>query len=119
MDEQYTPSDGELQELIVGLLLDAGDYVRHSQPYPGETLTWDQREVRAWRAARLLSERHAHDARVRRAAAREALDGLIADAEADMRIGAVGHDDERIERGRAVVEAAVIFRDDEYPEETP
>lgn len=72
--DEYEPSDGEVQELIVGLLLDAGDYVRHGQPDPGETLTWNQREVRAWRAARLLSERHAHDARV----AREALDGLSA-----------------------------------------
>ena len=81
-DEQCVPSDEEVQELIVGLLLDAGDYVRHGQPDPGETLTWNQREVRAWRAARLLSERHAHDARVRRDGAREALDGY-ADAEED------------------------------------
>ena len=71
---EYTPSAEEVQELIVGLLLDAGDYVRHGQPGPGEVLTWDQREVRAWRAARLLSERHAHDACVRRDAWQEGYD---------------------------------------------
>ena len=57
--------------------------------------------------------------RVRRDAARSALDGLIADAEADIRIGAIGGDEDRIMRARAVIAAAVDYRDDEYPEEQP
>lgn len=77
------------------------------------------------RHQRAQAEREAEDAwtaflaRVRRDAAREALDGLIADAEADIHIGAIGGDEDRIMRARAVIAAAVDYRDDEYPEEQP
>ena len=109
--DEYVPSDEEVQELIVGLLLDAGDYVRHGQPDPGETLTWNQREVRAWRAARLLSERHAHDARVRRDAALTLAEHFSAEAIDQAR---QGNPD-----GADFYRAVATEIENQIPEETP
>lgn len=58
-------------------------------------------------------------ARVRRDAAREALDGLTADVEIDVRLGIEGGDNIRVQDAEAAIDAATIYRDTEYPEETP
>ncbi len=58
-------------------------------------------------------------ARVRRDAAREALDGLIEDTEIDVRLGVEGGDNMRVQNAEAVIDAATIYRDTEYPEESP
>ena len=58
-------------------------------------------------------------ARARRDAARDALDGLIEDAEIDVRLGVEGGDNLRVQNAEAAIDAATIYRDTEYPEEAP
>ena len=50
---------------------------------------------------------------------KEALDGLAEDAEIDVRLGVEGGDNLRAQNAEAVIDAATIYRDTEYPEETP
>ena len=57
-------------------------------------------------------------ARVRRDAAREALDGLYEDASQEYRIGLQGDDQERMDAAEAVLRATYAWMDN-YPEETP
>ena len=57
-------------------------------------------------------------ARVRRDAAREALDGLYEDASQEYRIGLQGDDQERMDAAEAVLRATYEWMDN-YPEETP
>ena len=57
-------------------------------------------------------------ARVRRDAAREALDGLYEDASQDYRIGLQGDDQGRMNAAEAVLRATYAWMD-HYPEETP
>mgnify|MGYP007092277076 CR=1 FL=1 len=57
-------------------------------------------------------------ARVRRDAAREALDGLYEDASQDYRIGLQGDDQERMNAAEAVLRATYAWMD-HYPKETP
>ena len=57
-------------------------------------------------------------ARVRRDAAREALDGLYEDASKEYRIGLQGDDQERMDAAEAVLRATYAWMDN-YPEETP
>lgn len=57
-------------------------------------------------------------ARVRRDAARSALDGLYEDASQDYRIGLQGDDQERMDAAEAVLRATYAWMD-HYPEETP
>lgn len=56
---------------------------------------------------------------VKRDAAREALDGLIEDTAIDVRLGTEGNDPQRVQDAEAVMDAAQIYRDTEYPEKTP
>lgn len=72
--------------------------------------TDDMEAMRTW---------NAYIARVRRDAAREALDELIEDTEIDVRLGVEGGDNMRVQKAEAVIDAATIYRDTEYPEETP
>ena len=55
-------------------------------------------------------------ARVRRDAAREALDGLYLDAQQDYTLGAQGGNQERMDAAVAVMDAALAWKD-LYPEE--
>ena len=57
-------------------------------------------------------------ARVRRDAAREALDGLYEDASQEYRIGLQGDDQERMDAAEAVLRATYAWMDN-YPEESP
>ena len=57
-------------------------------------------------------------ARVRRDAAREALDGLYEDASQEYRIGLQGDDQGRMNAAEAVLRATYAWMD-HYPEETP
>ena len=57
-------------------------------------------------------------ARVRRDAAREALDGLYEDASQEYHIGLQGDDQERMDAAEAVLRATYAWMDN-YPEETP
>ena len=57
-------------------------------------------------------------ARVRRDAAREALDGLYEDASQEYRIGLQGDDQERMDAAEAVLRATYEWMDN-YPEENP
>ena len=97
-DDQYVPTDGPVRyQYVVNRMRE------------GATRTHAEREYTRWLAA--------HDARVRRDAAREALDGLIAwhrenaqDAETPA----------PVRRGIAVMaDEAQRYRDTHYPEETP
>ena len=87
------------------------DAIRDAVTFPrdrlGEPLDISPERFAAWLA------------RVRRDAAREALDGLAEDAEIDVRLGAEGGDNLRAQNAEAVIDAATIYRDTEYPEETP
>ena len=56
-------------------------------------------------------------ARVRRDAAREALDGLYEDASQEYRIGLQGDDQERMDAAEAVLRATYAWMDN-YPEES-
>lgn len=97
MADEFTPTTGEVRALYaVGVMKVSGPQFMEAAPAEFERMI----------------------ARVRRDAARRALDGLIADAEADIRIGAIGGDEDRIMRARAVIAATVDYRDDEYPEVT-
>ena len=57
--------------------------------------------------------------KVKRDAARAALDGLIADTAIDVRLGTEGNDPQRVQDAEAVIDAAQVYRDIEYPEEAP
>ena len=70
-------------------------------------------------AARIAEEVAAHDARVRRDAAREALDGLAADALRTASNEDVQRDDTWADDARLVARSATEYRDTHYPEETP
>ena len=92
-DEQYVPTDGPVRyQYVVNRMRE------------GATRTHAEREYTRWLAA--------HDARVRRDAAREALDGLIAD-KAHMTALL------RAENGGNVEDVLAHYRDAHYPEETP
>ena len=69
-------------------------------------------------ARRIVEYVAARDARVRRDAAREALDGLYEDASQEYRIGLQGDDQERMDAAEAVLRATYEWMDN-YPEETP
>ena len=85
-DEQYVPTDGPVRyQYVVNRMRE------------GATRTHAEREYTRWLAA--------HDARVRRDAAREALDGLARDLAATS--------------GDAEAEEVRDYRDAHYPEETP
>ena len=58
----------------------------------------------------------AHDAKVKRDAAREALDGLYEDASQDYRIGVQGSDQGRMDAAEAVLRAVYAWMD-HYPED--
>ena len=79
----------------------------------------------AYWLARMLDHHAAVDAafdrflaRVRRDAAREALDGLYEDASQEYHIGLQGDDQERMDAAEAVLRATYAWMDN-YPEETP
>ena len=92
-DEQYVPSDEDMRwHYAVKRMLD------------GATRTHAEQEYTRWLAA--------HDARVRRDAAREAIDGLIAD-KAHMTALL------RAENGGEAEDVLAHFRDTLHPEETP
>ena len=85
-DEQYVPTDGPVRyQYVVNRMRE------------GATRTHAEREYTRWLAA--------HDARVRRDAAREALDGLAIDL--------------AVTSGYTEAEEVRDYRDAHYPEETP
>ena len=89
-DEQYVPDEMDARECFLDGA--AGAYVRED---------WE-----------------AFLARVRRDAAREALDGLYEDASQEYHIGLQGDDQERMDAAEAVLRATYAWMDN-YPEETP
>ena len=85
-DDQYVPTDGPVRyQYVVNRMRE------------GATRTHAEREYTRWLAA--------HDARVRRDAAREALDGLAIDL--------------AVTSGYTEAEEVRDYRDAHYPEETP
>lgn len=96
-NEQYVPSEAEMISGMVQI--------------PGEPAGL-YRHVNADEMERALL-------RVRRDAAREALDGLVEDVWIDVRLGVEGGDNLRVQNAEAVIDAARIYRDTEYPKETP
>ena len=92
-DEQYVPSDEDMRRHYAVKRMD-----------DGATRTHAEQEYTRWLAA--------HDARVRRDAAREAIDGLIAD-KAHMTALL------RAENGGEAEDVLAHFRDTLHPEETP
>ena len=93
MAEQYTPGDGPVRyQYVVNRMRE------------GATRTHAEQEYTRWLAA--------HDARVRRDAARGAIDGLIAD-KAHMTV--LLH----AETGGDVEGVLTNYRDTHHPEETP
>ena len=85
-DEQYVPTDGPVRyQYVVNRMRE------------GATRTHAEQEYTRWLAA--------HDARVRRDAAREALDGLAIDL--------------AVTSGYTEAEEVRDYRDAHYPEETP
>ena len=86
------------------------DVIRDAVTFPrdrlGEPLDISPERFEAWLA------------RVRRDAAREALDGLYEDASQEYRIGLQGDDQERMDAAEAVLRATYAWMDN-YPEETP
>lgn len=89
-------------------------------PTDYEWRTWGEdspglRAITLQNAARLLPIIR----KAERDAAREAFDGLIADTAIDVRLGTEGNDPQRVQDAEAVMDAAQIYRDTEYPEETP
>ena len=94
-DDQYVPTDGPVRyQYVVNRMRE------------GATRTHAEREYTRWLAV--------HDARVRRDAAREALDGL---ARAMMDTPGIGPGT-KTHRARMRVDV-VTYRDIHYPEETP
>ena len=92
-DEQYVPTDGPVRyQYVVNRMRE------------GATRTHAEREYTRWLAA--------HDARVRRDAAREALDGLIADK---AHMAALLY----AENGGNVEDVLTHYRNSIHPEETP
>ena len=92
-DDQYVPTDGPVRyQYVVNRMRE------------GATRTHAEREYTRWLAA--------HDARVRRDAAREALDGLIADK---AHMAALLY----AENGGNVEDVLTHYRNSIHPEETP
>ena len=92
-DDQYVPTDGPVRyQYVVNRMRE------------GATRTHAEREYTRWLAAR--------DARARRDAAREALDGLIADK---AHMAALL----RAENGGEAEDVLAHFRDTLHPKETP
>ena len=92
-DEQYVPSDEDMRWHYAVKRMD-----------DGATRTHAEREYTRWLAA--------HDARARRDAAREALDGLIADK---AHMAALLY----AENGGNVEDVLTHYRNSIHPEETP
>ena len=95
-NDKYVPSEDDIR----------GPYVS-KRMNDGATRTHAEQEYRRWLTA--------HDARAHRYGAREALDGLIADTEIDLRLGIEGGDNLRVQNAEAVIDAATVYRDTEYP----
>ena len=102
-DEQYVPSEEDMEERYVRHSLALVDFPRGDRP------EWEQK---------LREEFRRGLARVRRDAAREALDGLYEDASQEYHIGLQGDDQERMDAAEAVLRATYAWMDN-YPEETP
>ena len=102
-DDQYVPTEEDMEERYVRHSLALVDFPRGDRP------EWEQK---------LREEFRRGLARVRRDAARAALDGLYEDASQEYRIGLQGDDQERMDAAEAVLRATYAWLDN-YPEETP
>ena len=103
-DEQCVPSEDDVRIAYVDEWVAQSDFLTRHQ------------EREAERAGEAAWDRFL--ARVRRDAARDALDGLYEDASQEYRIGLQGDDQERMDAAEAVLRATYAWMDN-YPEETP
>ena len=102
-DDQYVPSEDDVRIAYVDEWVAQSDFLTRHQ------------EREAERAGEAAWDRFL--ARVRRDAAREALDGLYEDASQEYRIGLQGDDQERMDAAEAVLRATYAWMDN-YPEES-
>lgn len=93
-DQPYTPTEEQVRDLYVS--------------------RWGQHD-----RGRAVGQFDRFIETVKRDAAREALNGLITDTAIDVRLGTEGNDPQRVQDTEAVMDAAQIYRDTEYTEETP
>lgn len=103
-DLQYTPDMDDIRIPYrfaqMGLMRDPND-----KPFDAETMR------------NADSEFDRFIAKLRHDTAREVLTELIDDSYIDVAIGSLGLDEERIDKAEAVIDAAYIYRETEYPEE--